>query len=95
MSNIALVWRFDKRGQIDMSVTSEQIKVWLEEGMPDADIKVVGDGRHFEAKIITDAFIDKSKLERHRIVYAALGDKMQSTIHALSMQTLTRTENEE
>ena len=77
-----------------MSVTPEEIKGWLEVGLPDADIKVVGDGQHFEAKIITDSFVGKSKLERHRMVYAALGDKMQSTIHALSMQTLTHQENE-
>ena len=45
------------------------------------------DGRgHFAATIVSAAFIGKSPLERHRLVYAALGDLMQTEIHALTMQ---------
>ena len=40
---------------------------------------------HFEATIIADAFSGKSRIERHRLVYAALGSMMQSDIHALKI----------
>lgn len=44
---------------------------------------------HFTAVIVSDDFIGKSKLMRHRLVYAALGDHMQSDIHAFSFQSYT------
>ncbi|MEE9331653.1 MAG: BolA/IbaG family iron-sulfur metabolism protein [Methylophilaceae bacterium] len=53
-------------------------------------IKVLGDdGTHFEAVIVSPAFEDKNMIQQHQLVYAALGDRMQAEIHALSMQTLT------
>ena len=66
----------------------EDIKNWLQAGLPDAEIRVDGDGHHFEAVIITPAFVGKTLIQRHQMVYQALGDKMQSAIHALSMKTL-------
>ena len=48
------------------------------------------DGRgHFAVKIVATAFWDKSRIERHRMVFAALGDMMQTDIHALSVTALT------
>lgn len=47
------------------------------------------DGSHFEAVIVSTGFEGKSLLQRHRMVYATLGDAMQSAIHALTMKTLT------
>jgi BolA protein len=44
------------------------------------------DGRgHFRVLIISEAFADKSPLERHRMVYRALGDLMRTDIHAVSI----------
>ena len=48
-----------------------------------------GDGRHFEAVIVSPLFRDKSKVRQHQLVYAALGERMREDIHALSMKTLT------
>ncbi len=48
-----------------------------------------GDGHHFEAVIVSEAFRGKSRVQRHQLVYRALGDRMREEIHALSMQTLT------
>jgi acid stress-induced BolA-like protein IbaG/YrbA len=67
----------------------EKVKTWLEQGLPEAKIRVEGDGTHFYATIINPAFTGKSLLQRQRMVYAALGDKMQREIHALSMLTYT------
>lgn len=47
---------------------------------------------HFTAVIVSDEFTDKSKINRHRMVYTALGEHMQSDIHALSFQVYTITE---
>ena len=44
------------------------------------------DGRgHFRVRIVSAAFTEKSALARHRAVYAALGDLMQTDIHALAI----------
>ena len=53
---------------------------------------VVGDGSHFEAVIVSKAFEGKRLIQRHQLVYAALGDRMKEEIHALSMKTLTPAE---
>lgn len=48
------------------------------------------DGRgHFTVRITSDAFAGKAPLARHRAVYAALGDMMQTDIHALAIQART------
>lgn len=73
-------------------VTPEQLKTWIESGFQAADVVVEGDGHHFEAVIIADEFEGKSRIQRHQLVYAALGDKMKAEVHALSMRTLTPTE---
>ena len=75
-------------------VTPEQLKTWIEAGFDDADITVEGDGHHFEAVIIAKEFSGKSRIQRHQLVYAALGDKMKAEVHALSMKTHTPDESE-
>ncbi|OGT47006.1 MAG: BolA family transcriptional regulator [Gammaproteobacteria bacterium RIFCSPHIGHO2_12_FULL_41_15] len=70
-------------------ITPQDIKLWIEEGLPGAEVSVDGDGTHFEARVISKAFEGKNLLERHRLVYEALGDKMRADIHALSLKTLT------
>lgn len=70
-------------------VTAKDIKQWIEAGLPGSQVKIEGDGHHFEAIIIYHGFDGKTLLQRHRLVYNSLGDKMQSLIHALSMKTYT------
>jgi acid stress-induced BolA-like protein IbaG/YrbA len=50
---------------------------------------VIGDGQHFQAVVVSGAFSGKSRVQRHQLVYKALGERMREEIHALSMQTLT------
>tara|TARA_Y100000766_G_C18773760_1_gene539614 strand:+ start:217 stop:486 length:270 start_codon:yes stop_codon:yes gene_type:complete len=52
-------------------------------------------GFHLETTIVSDNFTDKTLIERHRLVYDAMGELMKHEIHALSMKTLTRDEWEE
>jgi len=70
-------------------VTADSIKTSIEAGIACDAVDVAGDGQHFEAVIVSDAFRDLSRLARHRLVYAALGDRMRAEIHALSMTTVT------
>ena len=70
-------------------VTPESVQQGIQAGLHCAHIEVIGDGQHFQAVIVSDAFAGKSRVQRHQLVYAALGDRMREEIHALSMRTLT------
>jgi len=70
-------------------ITPEQVAKWIKAGLANALITVEGDGQHFFATIVADEFEGKSRIQRQQMVYQALGDKMHSDIHALSMKTLT------
>ncbi|HEY5798786.1 MAG TPA: BolA family protein [Burkholderiaceae bacterium] len=72
-----------------MSTTPELIKGYIAAGLECTHLEVEGDGRHFNAIIVSNAFAGKRPIARHQIVYAALGDRMREEIHALSMKTLT------
>lgn len=52
-------------------------------------LDVSGDGRHFDAIVVSDEFLDKSRIARHRLVFDALGEKMKDEVHALSMKLYT------
>ncbi|WP_174873410.1 BolA family protein [Vogesella oryzae] len=53
-------------------------------------IKVNGDdGTHFDAVIVSPEFSGRNRVQRHQLVYKALGDRMRAEIHALSMKTLS------
>jgi acid stress-induced BolA-like protein IbaG/YrbA len=69
--------------------TPEQIKKYIADDLACSYLEVEGDGQHFTAVIVSDAFVGKRLIQRHQIVYAALGDRMREEIHALSMKTLT------
>ena len=70
-------------------VTPESIKRGIEAGLVCEHVEVVGDGQHFQALIVSAEFAGRSRVQRHQLVYAALGDRMREEIHALSMRTLT------
>lgn len=70
-------------------VRPEDIKQYIEQGMPCEHLEVAGDGHHFEALIVSTEFAGKSRIQRHQRVYATLGERMREEIHALSMRTLT------
>mgnify|MGYP001961706801 FL=1 len=77
---------------IKAMVSPDDVKGYIQVGMDCNHITVIGDGQHFEAVIVSATFEDKGRLQRHQIVYAALGDRMKSEIHALSMKTFTPAE---
>jgi acid stress-induced BolA-like protein IbaG/YrbA len=70
-------------------VTPEAVKGYIEQGLECDYVEVEGDGRHFQAVIVSPAFQGKSTLQQHQLVYGALGTRMHEEIHALSMKTFT------
>lgn len=61
-------------------------------GIPDAQVEVrdyTGGGDHFEAVVVSPSFEGKALIERHQMVYKALGDAMRVRVHALTLKTLT------
>ena len=73
------------------SLTIEQM---IRAGLPNAEVTVSGDdGVHFEARVACASFKGKPTLQRHRMVYATLGEFMGREIHALALQTDVPTEN--
>jgi acid stress-induced BolA-like protein IbaG/YrbA len=72
-----------------MATTPELIHGYISAGLPCTHLEVEGDGQHFSAVIVSPAFAGKRPIQRHQLVYAALGERMREEIHALSMKTLT------
>ncbi len=73
-------------------VTPEDVKRYIAQGLKCDSLEVEGDGHHFEARIVSPLFEGKRMIQRHQLVYAALGERMKSEIHALSMKTIAPSE---
>ena len=70
-------------------VTADSVKQGIQKGLACEHVEVIGDGQHFQALIVSEQFAGRSRVQRHQLVYAALGERMREEIHALSMRTLT------
>ena len=74
-----------------MALKIEKIKSLIKEAMPDATITIqdlAGDENHYSATIKSKAFVGKSKIEQHKLVYKALKGKMGNELHALALNTM-------
>jgi acid stress-induced BolA-like protein IbaG/YrbA len=78
-----------------MEPSPEDVKRYIAQGLDCERVEVEGDGRHFQALIVSAAFAGRNRVARHQLVYAALGERMREEIHALSMRTLTPQEYRE
>src|SRR5258708_26969554 len=70
----------------------KEIETMIARGIPDAQVEVrdyTGGGDHFEALVVSPSFEGKGLIERHQLVYQALGDAMRVQVHALTLKTLT------
>jgi acid stress-induced BolA-like protein IbaG/YrbA len=75
-----------------MEPSADDVRRYLAEGLDCEHLQVEGDGRHFDALIVSRAFEGKSRVQRHQLVYAALGERMREEIHALSIKAVTPAE---
>ncbi|MEO6186303.1 MAG: BolA/IbaG family iron-sulfur metabolism protein [Steroidobacteraceae bacterium] len=68
----------------------KQIEELIHAALPGSTARVKsGDNVHFEATVVSPDFAGKRPLQRHQLVYKALGDRMGGEIHALQLETLT------
>jgi acid stress-induced BolA-like protein IbaG/YrbA len=75
-----------------MNPTPDLVAQWIAAGLDCSHLQVEGDGRHFQAVVVSAHFEGLRSIKRHQRVYAALGERMHETVHALSMRTLTPAE---
>ena len=74
-------------------MTADELQSLIAHGLPCDHIEVSGDGRHWAAVIVSPAFEGKRLIQRHQLVYATLGQRIQTDeVHALSMKTYTPAE---
>jgi stress-induced morphogen len=77
-------------GAGDMAMAGPDIEAMIREAFPDADVVVTdlaGDGDHFGARVVSQAFAGKSRIQQHQMVYAALKGRMGGELHALALET--------
>ncbi len=71
---------------------AKEIESLIKEAISDAQVTIEdlrGDGEHYAAMIISQAFAGKSSVQQHQMVYAALKGRMGNELHALALQTKT------
>jgi acid stress-induced BolA-like protein IbaG/YrbA len=74
-------------------MTADELQNIISAGLRCEHILVNGDGRHWEALIVSPEFEGKRLIQRHQRVYATLGARMHTDeVHALSMKTFTPAE---
>ena len=74
-------------------MTADELQNIISTGLACEHIRVSGDGRHWEALIVSPDFEGKRLIQRHQRVYATLGARMHTDeVHALSMKTFTPAE---
>ncbi len=76
-----------------MPMAGHEIEALIREAFPDAEIEVrdlAGDGNHYAATVVAEAFRGKNRVQQHQMVYAALKGRMDGAhgeLHALALQT--------
>jgi acid stress-induced BolA-like protein IbaG/YrbA len=74
-------------------MTADQLQSIITAGLACDHCALEGDGRHWYATIVSSEFEGKRLVQRQRLVYATLGNRMQTDeVHALSMKTFSPTE---
>lgn len=73
-----------------MPMNANEIETLIKEALPDAEVEIrdlAGDGDHYAANVVSKAFIGKSRVQQHQMVYEALKGNMGGALHALALQT--------
>lgn len=73
-----------------MPMDAADIEKMIKEAIPDAEVKIrdlAGDGDHYAAEVVSEAFKGKTRVQQHQMVYNALQGNMGGVLHALALQT--------
>jgi stress-induced morphogen len=72
-------------------MVGSDIERLIKEAFPEAQVIIVdlaGDGDHFAARVTSETFRGKSRVQQHKMVYDALQGHMGGTLHALALETI-------
>ena len=73
-----------------MPMAADDIERLIREGLPEAEVTIrdlAGDGDHYAAHVVSSAFVGKTRVQQHQMVYASLPGRMGNELHALALQT--------
>lgn len=73
-----------------MAMDAIEIETLIKDALPDAQVTIQdlrGDGDHYAAQVISEAFAGKTRVQQHQMVYAALQGRMGGVLHALALTT--------
>ena len=73
-----------------MAMQPAEIEALIRAALPDARVTIedlAGDGDHYAAAVVSEAFRGRSRVQQHQMVYAALQGRMGGVLHALALQT--------
>jgi len=73
-----------------MAMKASEIETMIKAAFPDAVIEIkdlAGDGDHYAATVVSEAFRGKTRVAQHQMVYAALQGNMGGVLHALALTT--------
>lgn len=73
-----------------MAMTASEIERLILAALPDAEVTITdlaGDGDHYAAHVISPVFTGKPRIAQHKLVYAALGERVGGLLHALQLTT--------
>jgi stress-induced morphogen len=73
-----------------MPMKAGEIEILIKDTFPDAEVEIrdlAGDGDHYAATVLSEAFRGKSRVQQHQMVYAALKGRMGGALHALALTT--------
>ena len=73
-----------------MAMDASEIEKLIRDAMPDAQVTIedlAGDGDHYAAHVVSEAFRGKTRVQQHQMVYGALQGRMGNELHALALQT--------
>ena len=73
-----------------MPMDQSEIERLIKAALPDAQVTIqdlAGDGDHYAATVVSEAFRGKSRVQQHQMVYQALQGNMGGVLHALALQT--------
>ncbi|MGF1657983.1 MAG: BolA family transcriptional regulator [Rubrimonas sp.] len=73
-----------------MAMEAAEIERLIREAYPDAKVEIrdlAGDGDHYAATVVTEAFRGRNRVQQHQMIYAALKGRMGGELHALALTT--------
>ena len=77
-----------------MAMQAQEIERLIKTALPDASVEITdlaGDGDHYSAHVVSEAFAGKTRVAQHKLVYDALGGRMGGELHALQLTTAVPT----